>query len=332
MSDTDRDPQMTRYLTQSAVPDHAPEFWDNLDRQMDTIDHGNPKAALLDSTPSIAPLEERQRDQAEVTRLAERPGPSWRRGIVLAAVAAAVVGVLSFVTQRGGGEGSQVRLDPGSVSTTAPFTNPTAQSEAISVTMRFVDALTAGNIAEARAALGSRSEAYLSGATDGVDPFLRGAQNSFADFASTANPDVWALATGVNEYVVVLKNGDKVQAIPVIKAESAQAWFVEPWALDPDGESRLDVSYPDMTTATPTMKPEQSVTIFAPQAGDLLFGLDRDALDPVPTRPYNQGDGAPALPRADWELRSPAVGNHTLVIVYKTDKILSALARTIEIV
>ena len=64
MSDTDSDPQMTRYLTQSAVPDHAPEFWDNLDRQMDTIDHGNPKAALLDSTPSIAPLEERQRDQA----------------------------------------------------------------------------------------------------------------------------------------------------------------------------------------------------------------------------------------------------------------------------
>ena len=47
MSDTDSDPQMTRYLTQSAVPDHAPEFWDNLDRQMDTIDHGNPKAALL---------------------------------------------------------------------------------------------------------------------------------------------------------------------------------------------------------------------------------------------------------------------------------------------
>lgn len=328
MTDTERDPQMSRYLTQSAVPDHADGFWDELDKQMATVDHGNPKSVPPEFR-TIAPLEERQRDQAEVRRMAEDAGPRWRRGMALAAAAGVLVLGLSILNQDKGGD-RVVTDDPVATSSTFP-TNVAGQNDAMDVTRRFIDALGQGNIAAARATLGSRSEAYLTATTGSVDGFLREAEEGYGSLAGLQNPEMWALATGTNEFVVIIKGTDpvanpeiRVEAIPVVKAESADAWFVEPWALDPEGESRFDLTSPDPTPVTPTLADDQAVRVTVPQAGSVLFGLDRAALVEGTSLSSQQNGWA-------WTPKNASSGQHTLVIVYKTDKVFNALARTIDI-
>lgn len=327
MSDTERDPQMSRYLTQSAVPDHADGFWDELDKQMATIDHGNPKSVPAE-VRTIAPLEERQRDQAEVRRMSEDAGPRWRRGIALAAAAGVLVLGLSILNQDKGGD-RVVTDDPVATSSTFP-SSVAGQNDALEVTRRFIDALGQGNIAGARAAMGPRSEAYLTATTGSVDGFLREAEEGYGSLAGLQNPEMWALSTGENEFVVIIKGINpvanpevRVEAIPVIKAESADAWFVEPWALDRDGESRFDLTSPDPTPVTPSISAGDAVRVSVPQAGSVLFGLDRDALVEGNSLSSQQNGWA-------WTPKSVPAGPHTLVIVYKTDKIFNALARTVE--
>lgn len=328
MTDTERDPQMSRYLTQSAVPDHQDGFWEALDKQMETLDHGNPKTLPGDIRP-VTPLEDRQRDQAEVTRMAEASAPRWRVGVLLAAAAALVVLASSLIT-RDDGPSSSVQADQPAETTLTSAVPAVGQSEALAVTQRFIDALGQGNIAQARAVLGPRSEAYLTATTGSVDGFLREAEEGYGSLAGLQNPEMWALSTGVDEFVVVIKGTDpvanpevRVEAIPVVKAESAGTWFVEPWALDPDGESRIELVHPDPMAVAPAMAASDAVRVVVPQAGSVLFGLDRNTLVEGISLSSQQNGWA-------WTPKTVSPGQHTLVIVFKTDKILTTLARTIE--
>src|SRR5690606_33729673 len=121
----------------------------------------------------------------------------------------------------------------------------------------FVDALGAGDLDTAADLLGPRSEEYVVATAGSVARFFSsGVTEGYGAWATSTdrtarvvdvNPD-----PEVEDLVVVLRGNRmpdgtpeaRVDAFPVVYAESAKTWFVDLWAFDPDVGGRIELVTP----------------------------------------------------------------------------------------
>ncbi len=124
-------------------------------------------------------------------------------------------------------------------------------ADAQQVALHFLDAIAAGDIDGAAAQLGPISEDNAD-AAGGVDQLLRDSAEGHGAWASAADRTVTPVGVEPGLVVVVLEGTLQVEgttehrvvAFPVRKAESAQAWFVEPWAYDLQDGAPIEITAP----------------------------------------------------------------------------------------
>jgi hypothetical protein len=236
------------------------------------------------------------------------------------------------------GQGGPVTSPPPTTTTTPPGTTPDpAQAGAVDAVTRFVDALGRGDIAQAAALVGVRSSAYLEADTGGsVDDFLRGAAPSYGAWAAATGRTVTAVTIRPGDVVVVLQGtvtidgttSERAQAIPARHAESADAWFVEPWAFDPAIGGTIDLLSPDPGPETPQLAAGQPVEVGVPADGSVWMGLGDRPLVPVAAEPA--ATGGPGR-TASWVPTAGAEGRQVLLVAYETDITYTALARIVQV-
>jgi hypothetical protein len=343
--DGERDAVVARALGAVATPDHAPGFWERLE---DEMRRREPEADLV-VVPPVAGVSVFTDDKVteapvhdvvlEVAPASERGARRWgRRGAraLLAAAAVAVVAVAGvLVAQRDdtGPDLSDETLPTASVPGTDESTQPptsgaptsTPQDEtgpAEQVVLDFVDALGRGDIDAAAALIGPRSEAYLTAQSGSVDAFLQVATEGFGAWSASTDRTVTLVPDMGGASVVVLEGtvqqegttNHRIDAFPVVHAESADAWFVDMWAFDPAVEDqRLEVVAPPAADdGTVVLAPGDVLQIAVATPGTVYFSLDGAAPEGVPT-------SGPSQPVASWQVPDDAHDGARVVVAYQSD-------------
>jgi hypothetical protein len=277
-------------------------------------------------------------------RRGRRRSGRWRLAAATAAavaVAAAAV-VLVLAPDPDGGQvetrPSGPRHGPSTTSTTDP-TGPTTSATAETTTMPavsdvppgsedavlgFLDALGRGDLAGAASHLGLASEAYISTAARSVEDFLLSAEEGYGAWADAEGRMTSTVVLGPGDVVVVVSGTlqlegtveERTQAFPVRYAQSAGAWLVEPWALDPEGGQLL------LRTPDPTGGGQSPVSDGVDEVVDeVVATTPRDgtawlAVDDQPPRATTVGTER----EATWSLDEPLPpGRHTLTIAFVAD-------------
>ena len=196
-------------------------------------------------------------------------------------VRAAAIGAVALLTLAacGGDGGESSSSTPQTAPTTtapAPTTAPPAttgnQNNAVppadldaakQVVLQFVEALGKGDIAAAASVVGPVSEEQADDA-GGLQSMLQQSTEGHGAWRSAVGRTVTTIGVEPGIVAVVLEGTLRVEGstehrvavFPARRAESAQAWFVEPWAYDIP-------SVPLRVTA-PTVDPEEFATIGPP--------------------------------------------------------------------
>ncbi len=266
-----RDPVIGSALDHLAIPEHHDAFWDDFFSDLHRLDTVHPPGDAGRLPVADAPAGAGSDQLAPVVSLDElRPTPpderrvSWR---VLAGVAASIIVLAVTVgighlqstapsapvvadqtpTASDGGTGSVAPTTTG-----VPPVDAAGQDEAAQRVLGFLDALGRGDTATAASFVGPISEQRAE-AAGGMDSMLTTSTEGLGAWAA-ADPALspFAVAPGL---VVVVLEGDldvegttehRVTAIPVRKAESVGAWFVEPWAYDLAGDPPVQIVVPDI--------------------------------------------------------------------------------------
>jgi hypothetical protein len=351
--DPERDVLVARALAGVRAPEHGPGFWDRLEDEMRRREPEAPAvpalAAVSVFAPEPPPEPEVQDIVLDVTPAHERATRRWgrRAGRALLAVAAvavvAVAGVLVAQRDDAGPDLSDETLPTASVPDGSATTAPTApatstpQDEigpAEQVVLDFVDALGRGDIDAAAALIGPRSEAYLTAQSGSVDAFLQEATEGFGAWSASTDRTVTSVDAGGTTVVVlegtVEQEGatdHRIDAFPVVHAESADAWFVDAWAFDPAIEDqRLEiVSPPSRPDGSVVLAPGDVVQVAVAVPGSVYFSLDGAPAIDVAT-------SGPAQPVATWQLPDDARDGARVIVAYRSESgsIFTALALAVN--
>jgi hypothetical protein len=327
----ERDPVVARVLAEIEVPDHLPGFWERLDAAM------QPSEPVTEAVPEPAPVpapapavsvfvDEPEPDpdpaSTEITLAPPAPAePAHRRWTrigarVLAGAAALVVLVVAgvLVARDDGAYGPDLsEPTPTTTSIGPPATAPEPTAEEV-VVVDFLDALGRGDLATAAALLGPRSEEYVTSQSGSVEAWLTEAEEGYGAWAASSDRTVRAvegLPVVLVEGTVTVEGSTEFRrlAVPVVYAESAKAWFVDPWAFDPDVEDqRLEVG---------PAAPGEGLLVHTGQTGTASFALVEFDLPPASVEVG--GDGT-----ARWTVPDDAPVGTTLVVVFE-----SASGRTV---
>ena len=327
MSEDFRDAELAGLLTREPVPDHSPDFWVKLEERLAAVDRGDARG--LSSSSVAHSIEEAVRERGDVVRMTER-GARGAREWVLAAAALVLIVAVTFGLRRTGDHDSvKTNQPPVTSAVTTPAT--TDEADAVNAATRFVHALSSGDVTQAATLIGPRSEEYLNATAGSVNAFLRSATGTFAAFGRTTNISVTAVTIRPGDYVVVFADNFpdatrniSADAIPVRHAESADAWFVDPWSFDPNVEGRIELVQPDPTASTPVLSLDQPVEVTRPAAGTFWFNF-------VGYGPDQVDAAAAGGPTVQWHPAIRPPGKHLLLATFVTDKTFTALVRFVDI-
>jgi hypothetical protein len=298
MNERHRDDRIARALGSLPVPEHGPGFWTVLEGEL----------------------------QAEPSYLAgrgSRPRRVWRLGAAVAAAAAVLVGAL--VVGRGD-DRRPVTVSSSTTTTTAVTTTVPVEQGAVDAVDRFLRALGAGDLDQAAALLGPRSEAYAVAVAGSVEELLRPAEEGYGAWAAAEDRRYRSISVRPGDVVVVVE-GDRASegtveyrtdAIPARHAESADAWFVEPWAFDPEVGGRIELVSPDPAADPLRLAPGARVEVAVPAAGTAWFSLGGSTPAPVV---------ATAAGTVRWEPDEGGRRSGVLVVVFQTEQTFTAFAR-----
>jgi hypothetical protein len=341
MNDHEQDPVVARALTTMQVPDHQPRFWDCLEEALAA-------AAPIGSDGEARPVVERDEPSVVVDLAAESARPKRLRGsrrvLPVAIVAAIAVGLVVVSMVSSDEQGLDLSSDPPAQTTQTPAANPTtsvptspaADPRALAAVTSFVDALGHGDLVTAARLLGPQSEQYATATAGSVDAMLRAASEGYGSWVSSTDRETTAMVVEEGVVVVVLRgtrrtegmDEQRVDAIPVRHAESADAWFVEPWAFDPTTDSRIELVDPAPASGAVTdLAPGGAITVTAPDGAALRFALlGRGFDEPVTTT--RVGDATTAR----WRPSVPLPGGaQTVVVVAQLDGVITAAAIPVNV-
>lgn len=282
-SPTDIDPDVADVIHRVPVPPARPQFWAGVRAQLD------------EAAPARDPR---------------------HRGLTLLAAAATVLAVaVAAITLVTGDERRQTVTSDSPPSTPAPVATVHPGAEA--ALLEFLDALGTGELDDAAALVGPRSEQWMTAQAGSVRDFLVVAEEGFGAWAQAENRRTTTMVIDPGQVVVVVSGVLNVEgnveqrddAFPMRYAESAGAWFVERWAWPPNVEP------PVIQVLNST---ERDLTaIFASAAGDAWLAVDGEA----PRRMPVGADG-----KAHWRFEQPLSGAHLITIAHVSDDTFEALA------
>ncbi|MGE0879590.1 MAG: hypothetical protein AB7L13_12285 [Acidimicrobiia bacterium] len=220
-------------------------------------------------------------------------------------------------------------LPPPAGTTTVPGTGAVPAAElgrAQQAVMTFLESLGSGDVDAARRVVGPISE-QRSGAAGGLTSMLRQSTEGHGAWPAATDREVTTIGFAPGLAVVVLEGTLRVEgttehrvaAFPVRKAESADTWFVEPWAYDL-------ATAPPLTIVSPTVDAEERATVRGGQSFQLTVSVSARASGTV----YVSYDGAPpALQRvstADPVVFAPRSAPELVTVLYSDGPTLAATA------
>jgi hypothetical protein len=307
-----------------------------------------------DTAPGAAPgtgaepvVADVELDAAPVTvPAARRWGGRVARALVAAAavVAVAVVGVLVARRDDTGPDLSDrtvPTVDGGTGTTTAPpDVTPADETPQGRAVVGFVDALGRGDIDAAAALLGPRSDAFLVAQSGSVDAFLREATEGLGAWSASPDRTVSLIEDAGGASVVVLEGTVSPEgmtehrrwAVPVVHAESADAWFVDPWAFDPGIEDQRFDYTPAPGPGQPlVLHPGDEFEVTIPVAGGFWAYLDgRLVGDESSSSSAESASGEVSVSSSiAGTIPDDARDGATLVIVFASDSGTTYLAEAI---
>jgi hypothetical protein len=151
----------------------------------------------------------------------------------------------------------------------------------------FLDALGDGRIDDAAKLLGPRSEAYLAAQSGSVDAYLTDNAKDFGEWAaSTDRTYAGIVDDGAGSMVIVVEGTvmhdgvpvHRIDAFPMVRSESVQTWFVEPFAFDPAVGGRIELATPAPSSGLRQVPVGQPFEVFADAPGTVRFAF---ALRPI---------------------------------------------------
>lgn len=342
----EHDPVVHRALRELPVPEHRLTFWAELNAAIaESAGSSAVDGAAVDGA-AAADLEPQRSDADDVPTL-RRAAPqrsSGRRAapwLAAAAGLAVVGGAAGFLLTRddaGDGEVAGVSSTPApattdivpstttvEVTTTVPVaTTVVAAGDPADVTRAFIDALGAGEAAEALALLGPRSTAYIE--STGADPlaFVTEMQEGYGAWAGADDVEITATSAGVvapleGELSIVTVQGThpgegspspRVDAFPLVR--EGDRWVIELVALADGRNNRLRFTVPpsDSDGVLGGMAPDGEINVFVPTQGTVLFQIDGGEVF---------ADETADIPAGVFSLHAPPQplgnGTHTLVAV-----------------
>jgi hypothetical protein len=349
----ERDPLVADALGAIEVPDHAPGFWERLDAATapeapdvtapEALDVTAPEApdvtatVFLDEPAEVAPTA-----VPDVMLEPEAASESWRRRwargaarvLVAAAAVAVFVGAGVVLARDVGDVGPDLSdrttatTELGSTTTTtaaAPGLVPEEQ-----VVVDFVDALGRGDIDRAAALLGPRSEQYLVAQNGSVDAFLGEAAEGYGAWSTSTDRNV-TLVDGID--VVLLEGTVSVEgsseyrrlAIPVAHAVSADAWFVDPWAFDPQvDDQRFDFRSPPAGPFGLVLAPGDDLEVSFPAKGTIWISLGGEVASD-----FSASGAGGSFTR--WTVPSDAADGSTVVVAFQADSGATFIAQALPV-
>ncbi|MEZ5409513.1 MAG: hypothetical protein R2761_15905 [Acidimicrobiales bacterium] len=187
----------------------------------------------------------------------------------------------------------------------------------------FLDALGAGDIEQAATFVGPVSEQRAE-AAGGLESLLRQSVEGHGAWSAAADRTVTGVAIDRGLVAVQLEGTlsvegqteHRVEVFPVRRAESAGAWFVEPWAYDVAAGSPIEIVSPpvdDEERATTDPSTPLAVTVRPATDGTLVVVFD--AVAPVST---DVTAGEPATATA------PTAGTSSVIVVLRSDTDVAA--------
>jgi hypothetical protein len=199
---------------------------------------------------------------------------SWPLGV------AVIVAAILWLAACGGGENGRPSTqaeDPGPV--------PAAElTRARAVVVEFVEALGAGEIKRASSLVGAVSEERAN-ETRSLEALLRESTEGHGAWAAAAERVVIPIGIDAGLVAVMLEGTlqvegtteHRIEVFPVRKAESADAWFVEPWAYDLRRGRPIAIVSPivdDEELATVDPGDSFDVTVRTAQSGHVSVSVD----------------------------------------------------------
>lgn len=327
MTEFDRDPIVARALRRLEVPEHAPDFWDRLERRLAT----DPDATAEADAGGDGRVDGDEASLVVALHPRPRPGPSHRGRFL--AVAAALLVMMAAAALVLSNRNHRVDVGPAGPASTlnseVPPDAPSSPSESATVVLEFLDALANGDIRGAAARIGPSSETYLEAIAGSTERFL---QQAGEDDGPWTGP-IWAITSDRTTTTVELRPGEAVVvvsgtfsamegvaerrhgAFPVRYMESAGAWVVEPWAFDPTTGGRIELRSPSGSV-------HDRIEIAAPADGTAWLSIDSAA----PIEATVGADGT-----ATWTLPEPLLGPHTLVVAFINDTNFTAVATSYNV-
>jgi hypothetical protein len=309
VTDADRDLVVEGVVRRIPVPDHAPDFWHDLERRLHAVGGGVHSA-------DVAPEAE---DLPVVALQPPSPPHRLRRRRLRAAAAVLVVigavGALAVTASRDEGRLTPAATPPSEPPPTTSPSEITSAPGSDQAVLAFLDALGDGDLEGAAARLGPASEAYLEATAGSVESFLRVAEEGYGPWAASPDRRTSIVEIRTGEVVVVVTGTVEVEgtterradAFAARYAESARAWFVESWAHDPDA---------DAFTLRVTDARDR-VEIFTPAEGSAWLAVD----DTAPIRIDIDADHT-----GTWDLSLPVDGQHLVVVAFINDTTFTAMA------
>jgi hypothetical protein len=262
----------------------------------------------------------------------------WARGAARVLVAAAAVAVFvgaGVVLARDVGDvgpdlsdRTTATTELGSTTTTtaaAPGLVPEEQ-----VVVDFVDALGRGDIDRAAALLGPRSEQYLVAQNGSVDAFLGEAAEGYGAWSTSTDRNV-TLVDGID--VVLLEGTVSVEgsseyrrlAIPVAHAVSADAWFVDPWAFDPQvDDQRFDFRSPPAGPFGLVLAPGDDLEVSFPAKGTIWISLGGEVASD-----FSASGAGGSFTR--WTVPTDAADGSTVVVAFQADSGATFIAQALSV-
>jgi hypothetical protein len=349
----ERDPLVAGALGAIEVPDHAPNFWERLEAATapeapDVTAPEAPEAATAPEAPDVPstvfldePAEDAPTAMPDVMLEREAPSESWRRrwarGAARVLVVAAAVAVFlgaGVVLARDVGDVGPDLSDQTTATTELGNTTTTAAAPGLvpeeQVVLDFVDALGRGDIDRAAALLGPRSERYLVAQSGSVDAFLGEAAERYGAWSTSTDRHV-TLVDGID--VVLLEGTVSVEgsseyrrlAIPVAHAESADAWFVDPWAFDPEvDDQRFDFRSPPAGPFGLVLAPGDDLEVSFPAKGTIWISLGGEVASDISA-------GGAGGSFTTWTVPTDAVDGSTVVVAFQADSGASFIAQALPV-
>ena len=316
----EHDPFIARALAGIDVPEHAPGFWEELERRLEVTDiaaEGSVASPTTEADPEVgADTTEppAAASTADLPTIADLYLPEWMQAarkprIWFSAVAAAAIIVLLVTTVFFSDDDDNPEVaveattssepddDPvTTVATTAATTTSTEAPELASpdtVVTDWLDAVAAGDIDTAAALTGPRSTAHVGSLGEGasIEGLIEESAEGYGGLSAAADLEVHQYPLGSFEFgevTLVAVSGthsgegtDGARQTVVIPVVTDDGGsVVEPWAFGPDGD-RFDVTQPE----DGVLDAARAIELFAPVHGTVYFRLDDgiEGIRPVET-------------------------------------------------